>query len=80
MRTSDKAQRGASQAAQVINQDRLQGSAYRTGVFEAGCQQWQGSSAFPDDWFCREERNRELEAGTCSCSRALSLICLHSPH
>lgn len=38
------------------------------GLFQAGCPQCQEGSDFPDDGFCREERNRETEAGTRSCS------------
>lgn len=40
----------------------------RWGLFQAGCPQCQEGSAFPDDGFCREERNRETEAGIRSCS------------
>lgn len=77
-RTSDKAQKrdqsdGPSHEPRQTTRLCLQDK----GLFEARCQQCQGGSAFPDDGFCRKERNHEIEAGTLSW--ALSLFCLHLP-
>lgn len=74
--------RGTGQTTQVINQDRIRGSAYGTaGLSEAGCQQCQRGAAFPDDCFWKEEKSRELEAETHSWSLGPSSpSCPHLPH
>lgn len=73
--------RVTGQTAQIINQHRLRGSAYRMGeLSEARCQQCQTGSAFRDDWFWKEEKNHELEAGICSWSLGLSIWPTPLPH
>lgn len=47
---------------------------------KARCQQCQTGSAFRDDWFWKEEKNHELEAGICSWSLGLSIWPTPLPH